>query len=151
MYMGDSRHKNSPALGDEDDVTDDFIEDVWGQFAENKRLNNISEVPKGDPRRLIESHAMLAQAVSKLVGKTVSEKQISNIIGPARKGSKWDKVARSVYVKPITKVLKLETLTNLQVPIARVGILHWLARVPVDKFAKLEAALEEARRADASK
>lgn len=147
--MGDSRHKNPPLPSEEeDDVTPDFRETAKARLAKNRSLNKISGAEEGDPNYLIDRQAALARAVSKLVGRTVSEKHISNIIGPVREGSKWDRTDRSTYVKPIAIALKFDATANIKVPLSRATILDWLARLSDDKFKEYETALEEARAAE---
>lgn len=150
--MGDQRHKNSPPPSEEeDDVTPEFRERAKQQLTENRRLNRISGAKEGQPTYLIDSQAALARAVSRLTGKTVGEKHISNILGPVREGSKWDRVDRSTYVKPIAKALRFEAVASIAVPLSRSSIISWLARLPDEKFEKFREALEEARLADAKR
>lgn len=150
--MGDQRHKNPPPpSAEEDDVTPEFRARAKKQLAENRRLNRISGADEGHPSYLIDSQAALARAVAKITGKAISEKHISNILGPVREGSKWDRVDRSTYVKPIAKALRFEAVATVEVPLSRATIVSWLARLPDEKFEKFREALEEARLADSQR
>lgn len=146
--MGDRRHKKSPPPSeDEEDVTPEFRELARGAIQRNKRLNAISGAREGAVNHLIDSQAALARAVSELLGRDVSEKHISNILGPVRPGSKWDRVDRSTYVRPIATVLRLGQMKTIQVPVARADLLSWLARIPDERFEEFRKALEDARTA----
>ncbi len=138
--MGDARHKNSPPPSeDEEDVTDDFRRDARALMKTNEDLNGISGANEGEIGYLIDSQAALARRLK------VSDKHISNILGPVRKGSKWDRVDRSTYVKPIREALKMPTLISVPVPAARADIVRWFALLPDDEFAGFEGALSAAR------
>ncbi len=147
--MGDQRHKSSPLpTEEEEDITDEFIGAARGKLADNKRLNKISGAEEEEDAYLIDSQAALAREVTRLVGKDVSEKHISNIIGPVRESSQWDRVFRSTYVTPIAKALRLKETANVAVPLPRVELITWLARLPDERFEDFRAALEEAKLAD---
>lgn len=146
--MGDRRHKNSPPPSEEEvDVTPDFRARAKERIGKNKRLNKISGAKEGEPNYLIDSQAALARAVSRMLDREVSEKHISNILGPVREGSKWDRVDRSTYVHAISRALGFEQTKTIPVPIARVEILSWLARLSDDGFEEFRVALEDARSA----
>jgi hypothetical protein len=145
--MGDSLHKKPPPPSEEEeDVTDDFRRDARATMERNRDLNAISGAVEKDPSYLIDSQAALARVLK------VSDKHISNILGPVRKGSKWDRVDRSTYVRPIREALRMPTMISVSVPKSRAEIVQWFALLPEDEFSSFERALHAAReRALASK
>lgn len=153
--MGDARHKNPPPPGeDEEDVTDDFIRDARAAMTTNLSLNGIISAKEGDPAYLIDSQAALARELSRRMGRKVSDKHISNILGPVRKNSKWDRVYQSTYVGPIRDALNLPTLVTVAVPAARAATIQQFALVPDNVFADfartLATKLQQARESAAS-
>lgn len=143
--MGDARHKNSaPADLVEEPVTDEFIRAVRDALKANRALNAVESVAEGQAGYRIDSHAALARALSRHVGSTVSEKQINNIIGPVRTGSKWDRVADSKYVRPISWLLKLSLTTAIRVREQHASFFAFLAQLDDPELEKLAAAVAKA-------
>jgi hypothetical protein len=148
--MGDTRHKNPPLPGEEEeDVTDDFRLEARSAMSRNRDLNEIHKTRENEPGFLIDSQAALARALTRHLKRDVSDKHISNILGPVRKGSKWDRVDRSTYVRHIRDVLKLPTLVTIAVPEGRAAIVRLFASLPdnvFEDYAKvLGAELQKAR------
>jgi len=143
--MGDARHKNPPPPSeDEEDVTDDFRRDAKATMSRNGDLNDLRKAIEGDPGYLIDSQASLARELTRRLGRTVSDKHISNILGPVRKGSNWDRVDRSTYVKPIREALNMPTMVTISVPASRAGIVQSFASLPDQEFGEFADALSSA-------
>jgi hypothetical protein len=147
--MGDPRHKKSPLPSEEEvDVTPEFIKEARDRMKANEELNEISGAQEKDPNYLIDSQAALARWLTKRLGRKVSEKHVSNVLGPVREGSKWDRVGRSTYVHPIREALRLERTMTITIRASRAEIATiaaWLDQLPDDKFEEYRSALERAR------
>lgn len=142
--MGDRLHKNAPPdeLEDED-ATDDFVEDARAALARNKEINRISGASEGHHAYLIDTRAALARALSERLGRVISEKMISNLIGPARENSNWDRVHRSAYVRPIRQLLGLRGIVAIEVPARRAALLSRISKIDEKSFDELEDALNK--------
>lgn len=145
----DPRHKKSPP----DSLplvtsSDGFVKVVLKKLKDNRTLNKFNKVKEGEPDYLIDSHAALARAVTKVVrkitgdqGRVVGETQINNIIGPARPTSKWKRSHQSPYVTVIADLMGVGHEREISVPADRAAFLEWFAKMDDEEFAGIVDAL----------
>lgn len=144
--MGDARHKNSPAVDDEEeDVTPQFRAQARAIMRANEITNAAHGKRVGDLGYLIDNDVQLAIAV---IGSADGKTQIANLLGPVRPTTKPRKkpIESSVYVKKIRRALKMTEPISVQVDPDRRHVVSWIASLPDSEFIIFENAYKAALR-----
>lgn len=126
--MGDHLHKRPPPTDEEEDVTEQFREEVRAALEINAQSNRIRRLKWGDPGYQVENRAELAESIG------TDKTMINKIIGGARPTTKVKLVERSAFLGRIRAVLKLAAVTKVAVRGDRAAVVRFIADLPEDQF-----------------
>jgi hypothetical protein len=140
FWMGDERHKKSPAAEELEPVTRLFVAQVKAALTANAAYNEQHGLKKGDRGYRIATHADLKDEAD------VDANQIKNMLGGVRPGTVTKKIGRSRDVPKIRRALGLPRMATIEVPADRAALLQRLAALSSEQFAELQdeiAAIEK--------